>query len=45
MVLTSEVRCPGCNAEYEVAFDDPDIILEPWPHIECEDCGTWVPVF
>ena len=40
----SEVkRCPVCFAVWE--FDDWEVILMPWPHYECPDCGTWIPAF
>lgn len=36
--------CPHCHEEWE--FTDEDIvILEPWPHYECPDCGCWIPAF
>lgn len=38
------VECEVCGARYEIEENDPDVILEPWPHIECE-CGAWIPLF
>lgn len=39
-----EFECPNCHEVWE--FDDEDvIILEPWPHYICEDCGEWIPAF
>lgn len=40
-------ECECCGAKIEIEENDPDIILEPFPHIECpaEDCGWWIPVF
>ena len=38
--------CPNCGAVWSVEDEsDPDIILMPWPHIECDECGEWIPVF
>lgn len=38
--------CKICGTEVTVeGFDDPDIILMPYPHIECPCCGNWLPMF
>ena len=36
--------CPQCDAWYFVYDNDPDIELEPYPHITCK-CGFWIPMF
>lgn len=40
-------ECECCHTLIEIEEDDPDIILEPFPHIECPnpDCGWWIEVF
>ena len=39
-------ECKICVTEVIVEdFSDPDIILMPYPHIECPSCGNWMPVF
>ena len=37
------VQCENCGSRWEV--EDGDVILMPWPHIECPDCGEWIPLF
>ena len=40
------VVCPRCGAIYEIEENDPDVIIEPAPHIECKQCGgTWIFLF
>ena len=45
------VKCSRCGSLYEIEDNDPDVILEPYPHIECnydekgEYCGEWIPLF
>ena len=38
------VRCEHCGRIWEIEDNDPDVILAPWPHIECK-CGEWIPLF
>ena len=38
-------KCECCEATIGIEEDDPDIILEPFPHIECPSCGEIIPVF
>lgn len=40
-----KVKCPHCGTWYEIEENDPDVWLEPWPHIVCEECGEWIPLF
>jgi len=37
------VECDGCYRQW--LFDESEIILEPWPHVECPKCGEWIPLF
>lgn len=37
------VKCPDCDTVWE--FTDEPVILEPYPHYECPDCGAWIPFF
>ena len=37
-------KCPICGTTWEFDEHDP-IILEPWPHYECPNDGTWIPAF
>ena len=39
------VTCPHCGTQYKIEKNDPDVILEPWPHVECQECGEWIPLF
>lgn len=39
------LTCDGCGAEWHVNMDEEPVIMEPFPHIECPDCGFWVPTF
>ena len=39
------LKCECCGKEWIVDDDDPDIWLEPWPHIVCPICGTWIANF
>ena len=36
-------ECPHCHREW--LFDDGEVCLEPWPHVECPACGEWIPLF
>ena len=40
-----EIRaeCPHCRRQW--LFDEEEIWLEPWPHVECPACGEWIPLF
>ena len=38
-----EVRCPCCGEEFEVP--EEEIMLEPFPHIICPECGAMMPMF
>ena len=38
------VICPHCGRKYLIEENDPDVWIEPWPHIVCE-CKTWIPLF
>ena len=37
--------CNGCGAEWHLNLDNVPVIVEPFPHIECPNCGVMVPVF
>ena len=39
------VECDYCHKQWIVDDGDADEILEPWPHIECPYCGTWIALF
>ena len=40
------IECEVCGTPYEIEdYNDPDIILEPYPHIECPVCGEWISLF
>ena len=34
-----------CGTAYEIESNDPDIVIAPWPHIECKQCKRWIPLF
>ena len=38
------VKCEHCGAIWEIEDDDPDVILQPFPHILCS-CGYQIPLF
>lgn len=38
------VKCPACGAYWEVEENDPDVVLEPFPHILC-NCGEMIPLY
>ena len=38
------VKCEVCGAIFEIEDNDPDVWVEPWPHIVC-NCGNWIPIF
>jgi hypothetical protein len=38
------VVCKHCGRTWEIENNDPDVIIEPWPHIVCA-CGRWIPLF
>lgn len=37
------INCCGCG--YQFVYDDAEICVDPWPHVDCPLCGTWVPLF
>lgn len=39
------IRKCACGTVWEIELDDPAIVLEPWPHFECEDCHRWISLF
>ncbi len=42
--MEEERECPHCHEVW--VFDEEDVvIMEPWPHYECPDCGCWIPAF
>lgn len=42
---SKKYTCGCCGAVWVIEdYDDPDIWLKPWPHLECS-CGNWIPVF
>lgn len=38
-------ECECCAALIQIEDNDPDIILEPFPHVECPCCGWWIALF
>ena len=38
-------ECESCGALIEIEDNDPDIILAPYPHVECPNCGNVIPLF
>ena len=40
-----KVKCPHCGTWYLIEKDDPDVWIEPWPHIVCKECHEWIPLF
>lgn len=40
-----EIRCPCCGTIWDLEPDDPDIELEPYPHLTCGECNYWIPLF
>lgn len=36
-------ECENCHSEW--LFESYEIILAPFPHFECPNCGEWIPVF
>ena len=38
------VKCEVCGTVFELEDNDPDIWVDPWPHIVCS-CGNWIPIF
>ena len=36
-------ECPRCETVW--IFNQSEVILEPWPHVECPKDGEWIPVF
>lgn len=38
-------ECECCGIFIEIEDNDPDIILEPIPHVECPNCGEIIPLF
>lgn len=39
------IECQCCKAIYELEDNDPDIIIEPFPHVECKQCGNYIALF
>ena len=37
------VECDNCGRRYII--EDYEIVLEPFPHITCPECGEWISVF
>ena len=37
--------CEHCGEVIVVEEDDDNIILDPWPHIACYNCGNPIPLF
>ena len=37
------VECDCCHKYWK--FEGYELILEPWPHVECPNCGHWIAVF
>ena len=35
-------ECECCNTMVQIEDNDPDIILEPFPHVQCPECGWWI---
>lgn len=35
-------NCPNCGKEVNA---DVNVILMPYPHVECPDCGEWIASF
>ena len=42
-MMTKE--CESCGIIIQIEDNDPDIILMPYPHIECPNCGEWISLF
>ena len=42
---TGEIRaeCEGCGRQW--LFEECEVILSPYPHVECPVCGEWIPLF
>ena len=40
-----ELECPSCHEVWEFIEDEDVIVVDPWPHYCCPNCGTWIPVF
>lgn len=43
MVMIKECEC--CHALIQIEDNDPEIILEPFPRVDCPCCGWWIPLF
>lgn len=38
----TEKKCPNCGKTVDI---DENVILMPYPHVECPDCGEWITSF
>lgn len=38
-------ECPDCGRVWIIDEAEDDIILKPWPHVECPICGGWISLF
>ena len=36
-------ECDKCHRQWE--FESCELILAPWPHVECPVCGEWIAAF
>lgn len=37
------VVCEECGAV--IAYEPCDVVLKPWPHVDCCQCNSWIPLF
>ena len=38
--IIMELECPNCCEVWEFIEDKDTIVLDPWPHYRCPNCGT-----
>ena len=39
------LTCDGCGAVWHINEDEDPVIVKPFPHIQCPDCGFMIPLF